>query len=302
MLTVARAPAYATVQDAGRPGFMSSGVPRAGAMDIPSLFTLNTMLGNDRSCAAIELALSGGEIEFESSAAFAVGGATADLRLSGRVIPMWQVHQAIQGDSLAIAPPRDGRFIYLAVAGGIDVPLIMRSRSTYLPGQFGGLDGRRLKNGDILGVIETGRKQRHQVSDALPADLRPHQRINTVRYIPRGGHELAGEFVISGASDRTGYRLDSVTRLAGDSILSEPVCPGTIQVPPEGHPIVLMADAPTIGGYRIAGAVISADLGCLAQRSPRDTIAFESVTVYEAQKILERVSGKLESVREWRLA
>ncbi len=302
MLTVTKAPAYATVQDAGRAGFMAGGVSRAGAMDLPSLLTLNTMLGNDPGCAGIELALSGGEIKFESSATFAVGGATTELSLSGRDIPMWQAHHALKGDTLALSAPRDGRFVYLAFAGGIDVPLILRSRSTYLPAQLGGFDGRRLKSGDILEILETTRKQRHQVSDVLLENLRPPHHITTVRYIERGGHDLSAGFTVSSASDRTGYRLDPAAPLHGDSILSEPVCPGVIQIPPDGHPIVLMADAPTIGGYSIAGVVISADLGALAQRTPGQTITFEPVTVNKAHKLLGQASEKLDSVREWRLA
>lgn len=302
MLTVTRAPAYATVQDSGRAGFMSSGVSRAGAMDLPALLTLNAMLGNDAGCAGIELALSGGEIEFHTSATFAVGGATTELALSGRDVPMWQAHHAAKGDTVTLAAPRDGRFVYLAIAGGIDVPLILKSRSTYLPAQLGGLEGRRLRSGDTLDLLGTTRKQRHQVSDVLPESLRPPQHITTVRFIQRNGDELAGGFTVTSASDRTGYRLDSPTPLPGHSILSQPVCPGVIQMPPDGHPIILMADAPTIGGYDIAGVVISADLGALSQRTPGQSIMFQRITVYEAHKILEVASATLESVREWRLA
>ncbi len=302
MLRLVKAPAYATVQDAGRAGFMASGVSRAGAMDLPALLTLNTMLGNEPGCAAIELALSGGEIEFDASATFAVGGAKTDLALSGREVPMWQAHHAAKGDTLTFAAPRDGRFVYLGIAGGIDVPLILKSRSTYLPAQLGGLEGRRLRTGDTLDLLGTTRKQRHQVSDVLPVNLRPPHHITSVRFIQRNGRELPGKFTVTSVSDRTGYRLDSPTPLPGDSILSQPVCPGVIQIPPDGHPIILMADAPTIGGYCIAGVVISADLGALSQRMPGESIAFQPVTVFEAQKLLEAASDKLEGVREWRLA
>ncbi len=281
---------------------MASGVSRAGAMDLHALFTLNTMLGNDPGCAAIELALSGGEIEFGSSAIFAIGGATTGLTLSGREVPLWQAHHAGRGDVLVVAPPRDGRFIYIAFAGGVDVPPMLKSRSTYLPAMFGGRDGRRLRNGDTLDLLEATRKQRHQVSDQLPEALRPPLSVTIIRYIPRDESDLDSEFILSGASDRTGYRLESASPLSGKSILSQPVCPGVIQIPPDGHPIILMADAPTIGGYHVAGVVISADLGPLAQRTPGEAIAFQRATVSEAHKLLASASEKLESVREWRLA
>lgn len=301
MIRIERAPAYATVQDSGRRGFLASGVPRAGAMDIPALSTLNAMLGNDARCAVIEWALTGGEMTFERDATFAIGGASAEAKLGGRAIEPWQAHNAAAGDRLSISAPASGRFVYFAFAGGIDTPQVMRSRSTYVPGEFGGVAGRRLRTGDILGIIAPAKRKLHQVSDPLPIDLRPPFEKDTIGYVPRGEAELASKWMISSASDRTGYRLESSTPGQGASMTSEPVCPGVIQLPPDGQPIVLMADAPTIGGYRIAGAVISADLGVLAQRMPGAVVTLERTTVERAQRELERLSERLGDVREWSL-
>jgi biotin-dependent carboxylase-like uncharacterized protein len=302
MIRILRAPAYATVQDSGRTGFRAAGVPRAGAMDAPALNTLNAMLGNSARCAAIEWALAGGTLAIDAGIVFAVGGAAASATLSGKPIEMWQPHHAAAGDLLELSPPERGRFSYLAIAGGVETPVVMGSRSTYTSGGFGGHEGRRLKNGDVVAIGAPAGKRRHQVSDALPEKLRPPFSLDVIRYVAREGVALARDWKISAASDRTGYRLESDVDADGESITSECVGPGVIQLPPGGSPIVLMADAPTIGGYRIAGGVISHDLGAFAQRVPGDAIALEPVSVEHAQRELERDAERLETVREWSLA
>lgn len=302
MLKILRAPAYATIQDAGRTGFLDSGMPKAGAMDLAAFFTLNAMLANEAGCAAIEWALSEGEIEFDRATTFAVGGAAGALTLSGRDIEPWRAYAAGAGDKLFIGAPDSGRFTYVAVAGGIDVPRRLGSRSTYVPGGIGGYDGRRIRSGDSIATLEPTRRKRHQVTDPLPADLRPRARSETVRYVARESTELRREWTVSAASDRTGYRLESAELQHGSSVTSEPVCAGVIQLPPGGQPIVLMADAPTIGGYLIAGAVISADIGALAQKPPGERVVFEPVEVSAAQRALEADADRVSRVREWSLA
>lgn len=301
MIRVARAPAYATIQDTGRTGFRSAGVPMAGAMDLLSLHTLNAMLGNHARCAALEWALTGGSLELEAGVTFAAGGASAGITLSGRPVEMWQPHHASKGDILELASPSHGRFSYLALAGGFETPVVMGSRSTYTPGGFGGHDGRRLKNGDIVPIGAPSTKRRHQVSETLPVKLRPPVALDAIHYIPRDGVALSLEWKVSAASDRTGYRLESGSPADGGSATSECVGPGVIQLPPDGLPIVLMADAPTIGGYRIAGSVVSHHLGALAQRAPGEAITLEPTTVEQAQRALIRDAERLEYVREWSL-
>ena len=270
-------------------------------MDIPTLHTLNVILGNDARCAGIEWALAGGEIAFEDATTFAIGGASADAAIDGRAIDSWRAHQAAPGETLSIGAPTTGRFVYIAFAGGIDAPEVLRSRSTYLAGAFGGHDGRRLRSGDTLSVNGPARRKRHQVSDPLPVELRPPFAGSTIKFIPRGEAEIAVAWKISAASDRTGYRLESSTVVQGESTTSEPVCPGAIQLPPGGQPIILMADAPTIGGYLLAGVVISADLGVLAQRNPGTEIVLEPTTIEPAQRELERLAERYAGVREWSL-
>src|SRR5687767_9001598 len=140
MIRVLRAPAYATIQDAGRRGFLAAGVPRAGAMDMSALQTLNAMLGNSSNAAAVECGLSAGQFVFEAPTTFVVGGAHASLSLSGNEVAQWRTHHADSDDVLEISPPASGRFVYLCVTGGIHTPEVLGSRSTYVPGAIGGID------------------------------------------------------------------------------------------------------------------------------------------------------------------
>jgi len=302
LIVVSRAPAYATVQDEGRRGFMSSGVPRAGAMDRFALRTLNALVGNDFSAAGLEWALTGGEITFSDRTAFAIGGAHAKAMLNDSSIDVFRTYIASPGDKLTIEAITENRFLYLALGGGIGTPLVMRSRSTYVTGGFGGFGGRRLKTGDEIEVIRENRP-RHQVLDALPAQMRPDYATRPIRFVASddASEITRGEFTISPASDRTGYRLAGQMIFGGASITSTGVCPGTIQLPPGGEPIVLMADAPTVGGYRIAGCVITADLGRLAQHMPGAIATFEEISVEAAQRILTTNAAQLESIRQWAL-
>lgn len=305
MITVTKAPAYATIQDLGRKGFLASGVPRAGAMDSAALASLNGLLGNDPGAAGLESALTGGQFDFEETTTFAVGGAEASASLNGNVIESYRAYRASPGDSLIVEAPSSGRFHYICVAGGVECDVVMQSRSTYVPGGFGGLEGRRLRSGDVAQIGLTKGRKKPQVSDRLPEILRPPLRSETIRYVAReegdASGQLSGTFSVSPASDRTGYRLLGEVTIEGASVTSEPVCPGVIQLPPGGEPIVLMADAPTIGGYRILGAVISADLGSLAQRMPGETVTLEAVSVRLAQNAAIERAEMVERIREWSL-
>lgn len=301
MIRIESAPAYATVQDAGRRGFMASGVPRSGAMDLGALETLNLILGNDAGAAAIEWALSGGRVRFEKPTVFAIGGAECRAKLGGASVSAWQAHHASPGEILELDAPSRGRFIYITAAGGVDVPIVMGSRSTYLPGGFGGHEGRRLQSGDAVATGTPENKSGYPTGMALPVDLRPELARGVVRFVARDELSRPSEWTVSAASDRTGYRLEGSEVSSGGSMTSEPVCPGVIQIPPDGNAIVLMADAPTVGGYRIAGAVISADLGVFAQKLPGEAVMLEPVTVELAQRELGRVSARLDSVKKWSL-
>ena len=302
MIVVQRAPAYATIQDEGRRSFFSSGVPRAGAMDLTTLRTLDAVVGNRPGSAAIEWALTGGVVTFGARTVFAIGGAEARVMLNETAVASLQAYRASPEDTLTIDAPSAGRFLYLCLAGGLDLPKVMGSRSTYLPGGFGGLEGRRLKSGDALNLGPRSPKQPH-VADALPLSLRRDTSGGKVRFIPADAsiRSVQGEWQLSPFSDRTGYRLTGRTSSEGASITSTGVCPGTIQLPPGGEPIVLMSDAPTVGGYRVAGAVVTADLGKFAQLTPGETVSFEPVTVEVAQRLQVEEAERMQRIRDWAL-
>jgi len=296
MIEVVRAPAYATVQDAGRDGFRSSGVPSGGAMDLLSLFAGNVLVGNDPGAAAIEWALTGGSLRFRHDTTFALTGATTDTRLNDYVVPHGRTLRARSGDVLTIDAITAGRFLYLCFHGGVDVPVVLGGRGSYLPGAFGGLDGRRLAAGD---VISLGRK-----SGAAPRDRELPRELNVLGM--RGsiglmrGPQADGlspgqwraltehELVVSPHSDRTGYRLSGLesVRTGTSSAKSEPSCAGAVQLTPAGELIVLMADGPTVGGYPKIGVVAAGHLPRLAQTAVGARVQLRVIETREAVAVL----------------
>lgn len=277
-------------------------------MDSPALETLNQMLGNTRNTAAFEWALNGGAIEFRHNTTFALGGAEAACTLGGLKLESFTAINARAGDVLQVDRLVDGRFLYIAVAGGIACETVLGSQSTCLAGGFGGIDGRRLQTGDHIdtGVVE--RRGRHQVVDALPLHLRPPRRTEAIRFVTRhfDAESTAREFAaatytISAASDRTGFRLDGSTLAGGRAVTSEAMCPGAIQLPPGGTAIILMADAPTIGGYQLVGSVITADLASLAQKMTGDRVTFAEMNIRAAQAALIDHEDRLRAVAAWAL-
>lgn len=308
MITITRAPPYLTVQDCGRSHSRSSGVPQGGAIDSFALRAVNALAGNHVYAAGLEWALGGGSIKFEQDAVFSLGGAKAHATLSGRAVAPFTTIYARSGEELTIEKFSSGRFVYLAVRGGIDVPVVLGSRSTYLPGRFGGYLGRILKRGDSLAL---GPQSSHTPADGFhcAADLLPRYETGVV-HVTRGTHSdlfdeaawrtlTESEYRVSAASDRTGYKLEGAA-LANPvgTLPSEASCPGSIQVPGDGFPIALMADAPTVGGYPKIAVVAEADLPIIAQRSPGETIRFELITIEQSQRALKRRASDLHTITQ----
>ena len=308
MITITRAPPYLTVQDRGRKHSRNSGVPQSGAMDSFALRAANAVAGNQTDAAGLEWALGDGSITFEQEVVFSLGGAKAHATLAGKVVAPCTTTFARAGDALTIEQISGGRFLYIAVSGGIDVPVILGSRSTYLPGRFGGYLGRMLKRGDALAL---GPQPGHAPAEGFhcPADLLPRYDTGIV-HITRGTHadlfdESAwraltdGEYRVAAASDRTGYKLEgrALANPVG-TLPSEASCPGAIQIPGDGLPIALMADAPTVGGYPKIAVVAEADLPMIAQRSPGEAIRFELITIEQSQRLLKRRAADLHTISQ----
>jgi antagonist of KipI len=291
MIVVERAPPYLTIQDRGRFAYRASGVPTAGAMDQWSLAVANRLVGNDRNAAALEWAIGAGTLTFSDRCVIALTGSDIEATLAGKPVTTGSPIVVRAGESLAVTRLVDMRFVYIAISGGIQCEEVLGSRSTYLPASLGGLEGRRLKTGDR---IATGRSGSAGENPLLPLEeTAPVYSSEIVRVVP--AHEkfeaLARQsFRVSQATDRMGYRLetDFGSRIMGASITSEPVCPGAIQLPPDGQPIVLMADSPTVGGYEVIGTVISVDMPILAQCMPGRRVMFTACPAVAAQIELRR--------------
>jgi biotin-dependent carboxylase-like uncharacterized protein len=306
MITITRAPPYLTVQDGGRKGSRSIGVPTGGAMDTFALNAANAIVGNDSRAAALEWALGGGAFRFDRDCVFAFAGASARAVVNGRAIAPCTTTPARAGDEVVVEQINSGRFLYVAFNGGIDVPILLGSRSTYLPGRFGGLAGRAMRTGDTVSVMASVTRGPVEGFHCA-AELLPRYESGIVHVVPAPQAPLFDEdawriltdsdYRVSSASDRTGYKLEGPSLGQSPTTLpSEPGCPGSIQIPGDGVPIVLMADAPTVGGYAKIAVVSEADLPILAQRRPGETVRFERITVEQSQRALKRRYSELNTI------
>jgi antagonist of KipI len=286
-----------TVQDKGRYGYQRYGMPVSGAMDIFSLELANLLVGNDPGAACLEATIYGPGILLTDDTVTAVTGADMGLTINGKDAPLNSSIQLRKGDSIGFTGLRYGCRSYIAFAGGIDLPPVMGSRSTFLRAKTGGLQGRALQPGDELplGVPASKRGIRKIPEGLIP----PYIHSQTIRVT--SGPEahffdisglrrfLTAEYQVTPQSDRMGYRLsgEAVTHREGkNGIISAGISQGTIQVPGDGQPIILMADRQTSGGYARIANVISADLTLVAQMIPGDTIRFSEIALDKAQQLL----------------
>lgn len=280
MITVTSAPPFATIQDLGRPGYRDCGVPTSGLADRDSGVALNAILGNDPNAAMIEWAVAGGVLRFETDCAIAVGGAEAECFVDDRPVAPWACSWIHAGAELRVGRIIRGRFLLIAVRGGIDVPVVMGSRSTHLSAGLGGLEGRRLRNGDTLTIGDSWnpRAPRAKGGPAVFDGTVHVRRGPQAELFDPGAWEmlLGTGLTVSHASDRTGYRLQGSKlscRMAA-AVPSEPTCVGAIQVPDSGEPIVIMHDGPTIGGYPKIAVIRSAWISRFAQLAPGERVRF----------------------------
>jgi antagonist of KipI len=297
-----------TIQDRGRFGCAMLGVGRAGAMDDVALRLANALVGNGPDAAALEVSLVGPRLRFEASTTIALTGAEFVTRIDDAELPMWRPVAVDAGAVLDIGSARRGARAYLAIAGGIDAPRTLGSAATDVNAKLG---GRPLREGDRLACEPPERRDSTTSSGrsgAWSLDPRPWfdgDGTTPIRLMP-GAHFDAldapsraalfeAEFRVGRDSNRVGYRLDGPNdrlRLAFDApleLVSEPLAAGTLQLPPGGEPIVLMAEHPTIGGYPRIGQVAAVDLPRLAQRRPGDPVRFAAIDLDTAQtRYLER--------------
>ncbi|TKC04274.1 5-oxoprolinase subunit C family protein [Pedobacter frigoris] len=298
-----------TVQDTGRYGHQKSGMVVSGAMDTLALKIGNMLLGNALAEAALECTLSGPELIFERDQLIAITGGNLSPQIDGVPLTMWKPVYVREGAKLSFGKATSGCRTYLSVYRGFDVPEVLGSKSTYLRGGMGGWEGRALKKDDFIpfnAIYQGQHKFDWSAGKYLYPDLSNHK----VRVIegPEFGHFTAESiaaffsqpFAISNEADRMGYRLTGQTlqRHETKEMLSAAVTFGTIQVPAQGVPIVLMADHQTTGGYPRIAQVISADLTLLAQMQPGREITFELITLEEAQALLLAQEQQMNQLRQ----
>lgn len=308
MIEVMKPGLLTTVQDQGRWGYQSYGVGIAGAMDSFALTAANLLVGNPEEAAGLEMTLLGPTLKFRDKTPFALAGADLTPRLDGLPLSNWTTNLAPTGSILTFEGRKSGARAYLAVAGGIDVPPVMGSRSTYLLGRFGGLEGRSLKTQDKLPIGVPAAPGPLNMGKVFPENLRPPYQKNPRLRAVLGPFQdffseegmatfLSTDYTITLNSDRMGYRLQgsAITRRKTEELITCGLANGTVQVPPDGQPIILLADRQTIGGYPIIATVIHADLPLLAQCAPGDKVRFAAAGPDEAREAFLTLWGPLKN-------
>lgn len=295
---------FSTVQDLGRFGHQAEGFSPAGVMDRPSFELLNALLDTENQ-PAIEITMVGPTIQFLEQNLFAVTGAPFDMKLNQKSIPHQTVIKVNRGDILELGAAKQGVRAYIGFANTIDVPQIEGSASTHTRTSVGGFKGRILKKNDIIPTNSNnldysliGRATDYQSftpKGNLPIGIMDGPQIDA--FSKRTIKEIETiEFRVSENSDRMGYRLSgaSIKPDTSADIISEPVALGSVQVPNDGNPIILLNDRQTVGGYTKIATVIDSDIVDVIQKRPGETIQFEWVTFNEANEILDRKNRKLE--------
>ncbi|NVM86389.1 urea carboxylase [Variovorax sp. SG517] len=317
-LEVVKPGLLSTFQDLGRIGSQAIGMPVCGAMDPLSHGIANLIAGNACEEATLEITLMGPSLRFGRDSRIALAGADLSPTLqppgndAATPIPMLQPVHVPAGALLQFGRRRRGLRSYLALAGGFGLPAAMGSRSTYLRGALGGFQGRALRKGDVvplpaftLGaapvVTPTANAVLHGLLErgAAGATVRIVEGPEWPQFTDASHRTLLSEgYRIGSQSDRMGYRLEGpvLQRSAPRDMLSEAVAFGTMQVPPDGQPIVLMADRQTSGGYPRIAQVAGVDLPLLAQRMPGESIRFERIALEAAQRLLQRRASAMASL------
>ena len=288
----------ATIQDSGRRNWRRFGVPTSGPMDVFSFHAANALLANLPTCAVVEIGM--GDITFRvlQDCVISVTGVGYSLSIYIWDFALWNSYFVRAGWTIRLNKLDFGMWAYLAVTGSVQTQPTLGSRSTYLRGAFGGIQGRPLQVGDVIRSSHPSASLNELAARTLPEDARPtyveHPIIDVIlgpqtKYFTEESMEtfFSSAYSVNLTSDRMGYRLEGPSLIYRNKteLISEGMNFGAIQVPSSGQPIVMMADCPTTGGYPKIGAVASADLPLLAQCSPnRSRIRFREITVVKAQK------------------
>ncbi len=298
---------YTTVQDMGRFGYQDMGIPVTGTLDLFAPALANLLVGNPENYAVLEITVIGPVLEVLGAIDVAVTGANIGITVNDRPMLEWQSIRLEKGDILSIQQVKQGCRAYLAVNGGIDVPKVMGSCSTYTGGKLGGFGGRILEKGDVL---KSGSANLLDKPHFIPEKMIPdYLSDKMIRAIPGPqdnffdeGFELffKSEFLVTPKANRMGYRLQgpSIEIKEGmpKSIVSEPSMPGSVQIPADEQPIILLVEQ-TVGGYVKIATIISSDLPKVAQSTPGDTLQFEKIDLKTAHYLYNEQQEKIAKIK-----
>ena len=299
---------FSTIQDRGRWGYQQMGLPVSGALDSLSFHLANLLVGNPATAAVIEFTIVGPQLAAMQEVDIAVTGADMQMKLNYKPVENWTTIRVKPGDLLTFQSVKTGCRAYFAITGGVDVPEVMGSRSTFTGATLGGYHGRPLRKGDILKsgsgkLLDRPRRlpESHIPTFSGQVELRalPGPQDD---FFQEGLEALFGsEYTVSEKADRMGYRLEGPAVVpkegAPQSIISEPTMPGGIQVPADHQPIVLLVEQ-TVGGYTKIATVVSTDIPRIAQATPGDTFRFKRVDLEEAHGVYREQQKKLAKLAE----
>lgn len=296
------------IQDSGRYGYQELGIPTSGVMDDYNYRLANILVGNKLDEAVLEMTYFGPTLKFNEDLTLAITGSDMNPKINGQPAPMFETIKVKAGDTLQFGIANEGVRGYLAFGGSIDVPLVNGSKSTHIKTKMGGIDGRALKPKDTLNIIGSKDKTMRRIPENY---LPKFNHCNLLRVVlgpqddyftEKGIHDLfrSGGYQVTKDFDRMGIRLKgtSIEHKETADIISDGTTFGSIQVPANGQPIILVADRQTTGGYTKIGNVITPDLHKLAQMSFLDKILFQKVTIDEAQKATLDYRNKFETIKK----
>lgn len=297
-----------TIQDSGRYGYQELGIPTLGAMDDYNFRLANILVGNKLDEAVLEMTYFGPTLKFNEDLTLAITGSDMSPKINGQAIPMFETIKVKAGDTLQFGKVNEGIRSYLAFGGSIDVPMVNGSKSTHIKTKMGGIDGRALKAKDTLNI----KKSREKTMRRIPEKYLPKfSHCNILRVVlgpqddyftEKGIHDLfrSGGYQVTKDFDRMGIRLKGteIEHKETADIISDGTNFGSIQVPANGQPIILVADRQTTGGYTKIGNVITPDLPKLAQMTFLDKVLFQKVTIEEAQKLTLDYKNKFDDIKK----
>lgn len=291
---------FSTIQDAGRFSYQTFGFSPSGVLDYRAHKLANRLLGNDDDAAVLEMTLQGVVLKIQKDTVISTSGAKAAITIDDQPYDHGTAIKVLKGEILKIGKCEDGSRTYLAVSGGFDVPEILGSRSTHTRSGIGGFKGRTLKKGDIL------KSAGSEFSDGLKK-IKSFENDNVIHIIPGQQYDRFGaeaqeklfnaEYEITKDSDRMGIRLNGPGLHAdgGHDVLSEPTQLGSIQVPKNGQPIILLNDRQTAGGYVRIATVALADIPKVVQKSPGEKLRFKKIDVDKATELYKEELQRIDS-------